>query len=106
MSDDKEQPQSRSGRSVVPKPQVWDAPVFGPADAAAIQALQRGDATPDQQKRGLDWIINSASNYYDLSFRPDALGGSRATDFAEGRRYVGAWLILLTKIQTSKLNQE
>lgn len=64
-----------------------DAPaILELADAAAIQALNRGDASPDQQKRALFWIINGASRTYETSYRADS---ERNTCFAEGRRFVG-----------------
>lgn len=70
----------------------WDTP-----DAAALQALARGDATPEQQKRALDWTINKAARAYDVSFQPDNPHG---TDFFEGRRYVGLKIVELLKIST------
>ncbi len=68
---------------------------YDETDVAAIQALLRGDASAYQQKRGLDWIINHASNYYDLSYRGDKTHDSA---FLEGRRFVGAQIIKLTKL--------
>lgn len=60
------------------------------ADHAALQALAAGTATPDQQRRALDWIIHQASRHYDLSYRH---GDSHATAFAEGRRFAGAQIV-------------
>jgi len=56
------------------------------ADIAAVQALNRGDAAPDQQKRALDWIITQLAAAGATTFQPDS---THATAFAEGRRYVG-----------------
>lgn len=75
------------------------------ADAAAIQALLRGDATPDQQRRALEWIVNDCSGYYDLSFRPGE-GGDRDTAFAEGKRAVGAQIVKLSKLALSRIRGE
>ena len=36
-------------------PPKWDVP-----DAGALQALARGDASPAQQQRALDWIVTAA----------------------------------------------
>lgn len=71
------------------------------ADVEALQALLRGDASAYQQKRALDWIINHASNYYDLSYRGEKTHDSA---FLEGRRFVGAQVIKLTKLQPTQEN--
>jgi hypothetical protein len=75
---------------------------YGVHEAASIQALQAGTATPHQQKTALDWIINAAAGAYDLSFSPDS---DRGTAFAEGRRFVGLQIVKLTKISVDKLKQ-
>jgi hypothetical protein len=77
-------------------------PEYENADVAAIQALARGDASPEAQRRALDWIINAASATYDQSFHPDS---ARLTDFAEGRRFVGNQVVKLTKLNLSKLQK-
>lgn len=106
MSDDdnQEQPRKPTARHRL-KASVIESPDFDQQDAAAIQALQRGDATPEQQRRALDWIVLFAAATYDQSFRPGGLDGQRATDFAEGRRFVGNAVVLLTKVKTSKLKE-
>lgn len=65
------------------------------ADASALQALASGNATSDQQKRALKWIIEAAAGTYEMSYRPGAEDGRRATDFAEGRRMVGNQIVKL-----------
>lgn len=72
-----------------------------PADISAIQALQRGDASPDQQRRALDYIITLAGTY-DLSYRPDS---ARDTDFAEGKRWVGLQVVKATKLNLAAIRQ-
>lgn len=72
-----------------------------PADIAAIQALQRGDASPDQQRRALDYIITLAGTY-DLSYRPDSV---QDTAFAEGKRFVGLQVIKALKINLAAIRQ-
>lgn len=62
----------------------WPGPVV-----AALKALGKGEARADQQVAALNFIIEGLAGTYDLSFRPDDAGGSRETDFAEGRRLVG-----------------
>jgi len=58
----------------------------------AIKALESGLARSDQQKTALAFIIDVLAGTYDLSYRPDDLGGERDTAFAEGRRSVGLTL--------------
>ncbi len=102
MDEQGEQPKPpRSGHRL--KADVIAPPDFDAQDAAAVMALAAGQADAGQQKRALDWIIHFAAATYDMSFRPDSLGGERATAFAEGRRFVGNSIILLTKVKASKL---
>lgn len=79
------------------KPAPWE-----PADVAAIQALARGDATADQQRRALDYIINNIAGTYDLSYRPDS---DRDTAFAEGKRFVGLQIVTRLKTNLAALRQ-
>lgn len=74
---------------------------------AAMRALATGTANEGQQKRAWDWIVYQASGYMDLSYRPLAQGGDRATTFMEGRRFVGAQMLkLLQPALTPKSPQE
>ena len=75
------------------------------ADAAAIQALQRGDASPEMQKRALFFIINVVCATYDEPFYNQDAQGQRNTDFALGRAFTGRQLVKLTKVDLSKLKQ-
>lgn len=68
----------------------WDYP-----DAAALQALALGEASPEQQRRALDWIIKSAAGTYQTSFIP---GAPDASAFSEGRRFVGLQLVKLLSL--------
>lgn len=63
------------------------------ATVIAIRALLTGTANEGQQKAGMDWIITKAANLYDMSYRPDKDGGARATEFHEGRRFVGSQIV-------------
>ena len=78
-------------------PAEWDI-----ADAGAIQALNRGDASPDAQKRALKWIIERAAMTYDQSFVP---GQADVTHFIEGRRSVGNQIVKLLKVDIGRLKQ-
>ena len=75
----------------------YDIPVV-----AAVQALLRGDATPDQQTQFMAWCINHACGTYNTSFSED---GDRATAFAEGRRFVGLQLVKLSKLSLNALRK-
>lgn len=79
------------------KPTEWE-----PADVAAIQALVRGDATADQQRRAVDYIINDIAGTYDMSYRPDS---ERDSVFAEGKRFVGLQIVTKLKINLAAIRQ-
>lgn len=74
-----------------------------PADASALQALQRGEASPEQQKRALDWFITHAAGAYNVSFVP---GSQDASAFMEGRRYAGLQAVKLLKILPSAFTKD
>src|SRR3546814_12923992 len=74
----------------------WLPPSYEPPDVGAIQALARGDASEDQQRRALRNIVETLAGTYDLSYRPDS---THDTAFAEGRRFVGLTLVKLTKLR-------
>lgn len=82
-------------------PQMEPAP-SDPADAYALQALQRGEASPDMQRRALDWFINAAALTYEVSFSPD---NPYLTAFAEGRRFAGLQTVKMLKLNPSKLQK-
>lgn len=72
---------------------------FMAADAEAIQALFRGEAGKDQQKRALKWILEDACGLPVWGFRET----QRETDIALGRHFVGQQIVGLSKIVLSKL---
>lgn len=78
-------------------PAVWDIP-----EAAAIQALAHGTATPDQQRRALEWIVNHACGTYDSEYRSN----DREHAYASGRRFVGLQIVKMTKLNLGKLKKE
>ena len=73
------------------------------ADATALQALQEGRADPVQQRRALEWIIRQCAGTYDLAFRPGGMEGSRDTDFALGRQFVGQQIVKLLHLAVGAL---
>lgn len=90
-----------NSRMKKPASQPYIPPAWEPADVSALQALQRGDATSDQQKRALDYIITLAGTY-DLSYRPDS---DRDTTFAEGKRFVGLQIVKALHINLAAIRQ-
>lgn len=83
-------------------PGPWLPAPYELADAGAIQALQRGDATPQQQQRALHYIIHSLCGTYDATYFPGA-DGERDTLFAEGKRWPGLQLVKLLNLALSRL---
>lgn len=71
------------------------------ADASAFQALQRGDATPDQQKRALDWLITKGAGAYQFHYYPS----DRDTAFALGRGFVGQQIVKLLALNLMTLRR-
>jgi hypothetical protein len=64
------------------------------AGSVAIQACYNGVADEAQQRLAIETIAGALCGYYDLSFREN----DRDTVFAEGKRWVGAQIVKLTKI--------
>ena len=83
----------------LPKRQSWMPPDWELADAGALQALQRGDASPDMQQRALKYVIEVLAGTYDMSYRDN----DRDTTFAEGRRFVGLQCVKLLKVNLGAL---
>jgi hypothetical protein len=74
---------------------------YNKREAYALRAIEKGEATADQQMLALNWIVNCA-NTYDLSYRPDS---TEATAFAEGRRFVGLQIVKILKLNPGKLKE-
>jgi hypothetical protein len=85
------------------KSAAWLPPGWDIADAHAIQRLASGEATPDQQKRALRYVVETLCATYDLPYRPES---ARDTDFALGRMFVGQQIVKLTKINLSTLKEK
>lgn len=56
----------------------------------SIRALYAGTANEGQQKTAMKWIeyLCGVGDFEDMAYRPGE-DGRRATDFAEGKRFVG-----------------
>ena len=72
----------------VAKKNPLETPNYSKADAYAIKALAAGNASDDQQRRALEFIVVGLCATHDVSMRPGE-DGDRLTCFAEGKRYVG-----------------
>lgn len=81
-------------------PKPWQPYIFEPADATAVQAVARGEASAEQQRRVLDLVINRLACTYDMSYRPDS---ERDSVFAEGKRNVGLQLVKLANVSVTEL---
>ena len=70
--------------------------------AVAIQALAEGTASEHQQRLALTCIVEDLCQYHDLSYSPDS---THDTAFAEGKRWVGASIAKLTRLNYSELKR-
>lgn len=68
-----------------------------------MYALRRGEASPEQQMRALDWIIDRAACFHETTFFPDS---DRLTSFHEGRRYVGSLIRKLIVLNPAALTKD
>lgn len=67
-----------------------------PSVVSALQALERGEASADQQQKALEFIINEMSRPYDpANWQP---GQHEMNDFAAGRSFVGQQIIGALKL--------
>ena len=76
----------------------WQLP-----DANALQALEKGEADENQQKRALAWIINVAAGTYQVAWEPD---NERASSFESGRRFVGLKIVELLKLNLANFRRK
>lgn len=81
-------------RKPITPPPAWHPADVELPDLHAIRALARGDATSEQQRRALNWIIDNAAGIKDLDYRPD----SREHAFMSGRQFVGKQIAKLLTI--------
>lgn len=94
---------SKTERQAVADHAPWKPPKFEPEDAAALQALQRGNASPQQQKRALDWVVLKACATYDFAYRPGE--NDRDTNIALGRQLVGQQIVKLLNVKMGLLTK-
>ena len=95
----KEQPKPKPKKTLANSPAVPAR--YELADAAAIRALMDGTASPEQQKRALKWVVETAAGAYDFHYYPS----DRDTAFALGRAFVGQQVVKMTKINVGALRR-
>ena len=76
-------------------------PRYELADVEALQALSRGEAGPEQQKRALRWILERGCALHQWGY----YGNQRETDIALGRQFVGQQIHGLLNLRLSDLRR-
>jgi len=77
----------------------WLFPAIDNADIFAIQAVAQGRANEGQQIRAFDYIVRVLCETDRMTFWPGADDGRRATDFAEGKRWIGVQLRRIERLR-------
>lgn len=80
------------------KSDPWEPAPYDQFDLAAVRAVSQGTASDDQQKRAFNWIVATCAGVKDLPWHPGGAEGARATDFANGKRFVGLQIVKLATI--------
>lgn len=73
----------RPARSPLQRPELT------PGEHAALRAVARGEADGFQQRLAIEVIRTKIAGEDLISFWPGGEDGRRASDFAEGKRFVG-----------------
>ena len=68
---------------------------YDDATIYAVRAWRDGNADAGQQKIAFDWVVRALCRYPDQAFRLGGEDGRRATDFMEGRQFVGRSILKL-----------
>ena len=71
-------------------------------DTYAIQALFKGEASPEQQVRAMKCVIHEICGAYNMTFDPES---QRWSDFNEGKRHVGRTLVNISTINVGVIKQ-
>ncbi len=83
----------------------WQMPRIEDADIFALQAVASGTANDAQQRRAYDYIVRTLCDTDRMTFWPGGEDGKRATDFAEGKRWVGLQLWRIEKMRPDHRDQ-
>lgn len=84
----------------------WVPAEYDVVIVTSMQAVARGDADVEQQKRALNWIIEVLCDRDGMSFRPEELGGHDGTTFAEAKRFVGNQIVKMLKMNPRMLKTD
>ena len=93
----------------LPKAQPHLPPDHDEEVVAAVRAVQQCVANAAQQQtfwRYLMYVTGVSDEFNDLSYRPGGEEGRRATDFAEGKRFVGLMIRKLLRSEFTPNPQE
>lgn len=96
------EPIHRPTRRTRPKSQAsapWQLPPTDNADIFALQAVAKGIANAGQMTHAWDYITRILCETDRMTFWPGGEDGRRATDFAEGKRWVGVQLRRIEKLR-------
>ncbi len=83
----------------------WQMPRVEDADIFALQAVAIGTANDAQQQRAYKYIVRTLCETDRITFWPGGEDGKRATDFAEGKRWVGLQLRRVEKMRPDHRDQ-
>lgn len=78
-------------------------PSYTPREAYAVRATAKGEATDEQQRLAMDWIIKKACATYDWPWRP---GDQFETSVACGRQFVGQQIVKMINLNPEVLKDE
>lgn len=81
---------------------AWLPDGFEIRGAYDVQAMANGNASPEQQKAALRFIVENLSGAYGLTF--DAKS-ERQDCYNQGRRHVGLSIIQITKLNLEKVKR-
>jgi hypothetical protein len=82
------------------KHEPWKPKEVSPRVTLAIKGLAAGNASDEQQKLALRWIIEDVCGTYDWSYRPD----DRDTHIALGMQRVGQLIVKEINIKMKESN--
>lgn len=83
----------------------WRPVEYKIPQVAAIIALENGEATADQQRLALAWIVKQACGVHDLAYRPGE-DGRRDTDFMLGRQFVGQQILKMSALRDALIKED
>jgi hypothetical protein len=95
----------RSSRPKSQPDRPWQIPRIDDADIFALQAVANGTASNPQQRRAYEYVVRTLCETDRMTFWPGGEDGKRATDFAEGKRWVGLQLRRIEKMRPDHRNE-